>query len=284
MVLDGDQRAELDHALSVARASGKPLGELTANDFPLPGLAAEVRRWREVLAAGRGFLLVSGLQVQDWSAEDAERVFWCLGQHLGLPGSQNPAGELLGHVTDTGDDRDDPQVRLYRTASEIAFHCDAADVVGLLCLANAPHGGASRLASSVTVFNELRARRPDLAARLFAPVKLDLRNEQRADMPGFIDVTPVRFGGGMLRTFYHSDYFRSVERHEGVSLTDAERALFDLYEEIAATPGVYVDMALRPGDLQLVSNHTVVHARTGYSDGSAPAERRHLLRLWLTLE
>ena len=41
---------------------------------------------------------------------------------------------------------------------------------------------------------------------------------------------------------------------------------------------------LRPGDLQVISNHTVVHARTGYTDAEDLAQRRHLLRLWLTLE
>ena len=40
-------------------------------------------------------------------------------------------------------------------------------------------------------------------------------------------------------------------------------------------------MALEPGDIQLLSNHTIVHARTAYEDD--PGRKRHLLRLWLTL-
>jgi hypothetical protein len=42
-------------------------------------------------------------------------------------------------------------------------------------------------------------------------------------------------------------------------------------------------MDLAPGDIQLVSNHTVLHARTAYEDYAALTERRHLLRLWLSL-
>jgi hypothetical protein len=42
-------------------------------------------------------------------------------------------------------------------------------------------------------------------------------------------------------------------------------------------------MALAPGDLQLVSNHTVIHARTAYDDAPDADGRRHLLRLWLSL-
>ena len=42
-------------------------------------------------------------------------------------------------------------------------------------------------------------------------------------------------------------------------------------------------MELAEGDIQFISNHTVVHSRTAYVDHDDPAERRHLLRLWLTV-
>ena len=80
-------------------------------------------------------------------------------------------------MVDTGEDASDPFVRLYRTASNIRYHCDAADVVALLCLNTAKRGGASRIVSSVSVFNELAKRRPDLVARLFEPFHLDIRDE-----------------------------------------------------------------------------------------------------------
>jgi alpha-ketoglutarate-dependent taurine dioxygenase len=98
-------------------------------------------------------------------------------------------------------------------------------------------------------------------------------------------VPPCRFADGRLRTFYHSDYFRSVVRHDDVpEFSDEERELLDLYEEIANDPAWYLDMELEPGDIQLVSNHTVLHARTAYEDHADPAEKRHLLRLWLSIE
>ena len=42
-------------------------------------------------------------------------------------------------------------------------------------------------------------------------------------------------------------------------------------------------MELAAGDIQWLSNHTVLHARTAYEDDPDPARRRHLLRLWLSL-
>jgi hypothetical protein len=281
--LDVDQVAEIDRALATARASGKPTGELTAQDFPLPDVSAEIARWRHELDAGRGFLVVSGLPVDRWSREDAELCFWCVGLHLGRPGAQNPQGELLGHVTDTGDDADDPFVRLYRTSSNIAYHCDAADVVGLLCLRTAKSGGASRIASSVAVYNALLERCPEHVERLYEPFLLDIRNEDASGALRYLPVPPCRFAEGRLRSFYHSDYFRSVARHPDVTIEPEQLALMDLYEEIASSPDIRLDMQLEPGDIQWLSNHTVVHARTEYEDHVEPERRRHLLRLWLSI-
>ena len=36
-----------------------------------------------------------------------------------------------------------------------------------------------------------------------------------------------------------------------------------------------------PGDVQILNNHTMLHARTGYEDWPEPEKKRHLLRLWL---
>ena len=54
------------------------------------------------------------------------------------------------------------------------------------------------------------------------------------------------------------------------------------YDAIIHEPSMAVTMSLKPGDVQMVSNHTVLHARTAYVDSST--EKRHLLRLWLSME
>jgi len=275
--------AELDAAVAVASARGPDLRAVRQADFPLPTLGPRITAWARELANGRGFLLLRGLPVARWGDERSALVFWGLGRHLGECGAQNPADELLGHVTDMGEEATNPFVRRYRTTGDIAYHCDLADVVGLLCLRAARQGGASRIVSSVSVFDALLARRPDLVPRLFEPFRLDTRDETGGDGPRWVEVPPCRYAGGRLRTFYHSDYFRSVVRHPEVPpFSDEERTLLDLYEEIAASPDLYLDMHFEPGDVQLISNHSVLHARTAYTDGPGPA-RRHLLRLWLSL-
>jgi len=260
------------------------LVNIEAAEFLLPMLGARVCEWRDELSNGRGFLLLRGLPVEQWGEELSSVVYWGLGLHLGSPGGQNPAGDLLGHVLDTGVQESDPHVRRYLTSGDIRYHCDAADVVGLLCLAAPESGGASRLASSVTVFNELLAQRPELTRRLFEPFLLDARSDDADGAIRHIPVTPCCAADGRLRTFFHSDYFRSVVRHDDVpELTDEESTLLDLYEDIANREELRLDMQLAPGDIQLVSNHTVLHARTAYTDDGAASRKRHLLRLWVSV-
>ena len=283
--LDADELAELDDVRRALRARGASLETLGREDFAFPRLAPRIAEWRHELREGRGFVVVRGLPVEGWDEEDAARIYWGLGLHLGRPGAQNPQGEHLGHVIDTGEDADQPFVRRYRTAGDIAYHCDLADVVGLLCLRTGRRGGASRIVSSVSVFNELRTHHPELVARLFDPFLLDSRDEQGGERPPYIPVPACRHARGVLRTFYHSDYFRSVTRHPEVPpFSDLEQQLFDRYEAIAESPALRLDMQFEPGDIQLLSNHFVLHARTAYEDDPEPARRRHLLRLWLSLD
>jgi hypothetical protein len=277
--LSPEQVAELERAVATAKQSGKPLGELTKDDFPLPSLSSEIARWRREIQEGRGFQVIRGVPVKRWSEGESEIFFWCLGQHLGIPGAQNPQRDLLGHVRDTGESPD--EVRHYRTRVNINFHCDAADVVGLLCLQKAKSGGKSRIVSSVTVYNELLGQRPDLVDRLYEPFLMDTKGEGGVR---YLPVRPCSFDSGWLRTFYHTDYFRSATDAQGRPVLSADdRALLDLYNAIAESPGTYLEMDLEPGDVQLLSNHTVMHARTDFEDHAEQARKRHLLRLWLSL-
>ena len=282
--LNPQDLAELEAAVQRVQSLDLALEEVTRADFELPVLQQEIARWREQIENGPGFVVVGGLPVGEWSKEQIEIAFWGIGHQLGLPGGQNPHQELLGHVTDYQEAADNPSVRLYRTAANIDFHCDAADVVGLLCLQPAKQGGQSRIASTGVLFNEVLSRDRQLARHLFEPFKLDSRGESRPGAIAYSEIVPCAFAHGRLATFYHSEYFRSVERLEGGSIEPAHRAILDSYDEVAADPDVHLDMWLQAGDMQFLSNHTLAHARTAYEDFPDPDKRRHLLRLWLSLQ
>ena len=158
-------RAEVDElraAVELVRSSGWSLGELRREQVPLPALSGVIDGWADELDTGRGFVLVRGVPVDDLGDDGSAIAYVVLGVHLGVPVSQNAAGDLLGHVRDDGSDPEDPTVRRYRTRLAQPFHVDGSEVVGLLCLQPAQSGGRSQIVSSVTVYEEVARRRPDL--------------------------------------------------------------------------------------------------------------------------
>jgi hypothetical protein len=113
---------EIEAERASARAPNKPRAELTREDFPLETLVDEIASWREALESGRGFQLVSGLPVERWDASEVETVYWCLGQHLGVPGAQNPAGDLVGTCA--------AREKTRRTHSSVCIELGATSSVG----------------------------------------------------------------------------------------------------------------------------------------------------------
>lgn len=273
-------RGAVDHIKSV----GLAMADLSREIFLLPTFGPKIEGWRDAILSGPGFVLVKGLPVAVWGEEDSTLAYWGLGHCLGIPGAQNPDNELLGHVVDYSEEKTNPLVRRYRTAGNIDFHCDAADVVGLLCLRPAKDGGQSRIASSVAIYNEIQSRDPAVAARLFEPFMVDRRGEESASQKGYYNRPACCYADGVLRTFFHSEYMRSAARFTGGgTFDDITARTLDMYDRLAASEEFHLDMYLEPGDMQFISNHSIVHARTEYQDYPEKERKRHLLRLWLSL-
>ncbi|NQY57637.1 MAG: TauD/TfdA family dioxygenase [Ilumatobacteraceae bacterium] len=244
--------SKLETAAGTAIDAARPMDSLDALTVPLPVWQPRIEPWRAELSDGLGVVVLRGLPVRQWGAELSSYAYWILGHHLGTPGAQNPDGELLGHVLDYGE-ADRPMVPKYRTAGDIVVHCDSADVVGLLCLRTAKEGGQSRIANSVAIYDILADETPELAAELIEPFAIDRRGEEGASQRGWFDIAPRAWDGTRLRTFWHSDYMRSAERHDDVEFSLRRRAAIEAFGEIAARPDTHVDMwleARHPAHLQ----------------------------------
>lgn len=280
--LGASEIADLEAALAVAKASGKPMRELTREDFPLPRLGATVARWLEMLQRGRGFLNVRGIPVDALGEDDSALLYWGIGLHLGAAVSQNAAGDLLGHVRDTGADPEDTSVRRYKTRIDLTFHSDGSDLVGLLCLRQGRSGGENRLVSTTALYNELLRRRPDLVPLLYEPFHWDRNDEQAEGEPPTFQLPICRYHEGKLSFFYIGWYIRDAQRHPVPRLTPQQNELLDLIDAIAEDPAFHVRMRLEPGEMNLLKNNAVLHSRTAYEDFDEPTHKRHLIRLWLT--
>ena len=278
--------AEIDEILCAARRAANrqdDLAMLRKEDFPLPTLAARLSRMlrREVLD-GRGFAVIRGLDPTRLDRRQCAAAFVGLGAHLGNARPQNAKGHILGHVKDLGRSAADPTARLYQTHERQTFHTDSCDVVALMCLQPARTGGRSSLVSSVTLHNEVRRSRPDLAARLFRPIETDRRGEQGPGELPFFEIPVFNWHGGHFAAIYQRQYIESARRLPKVPpLTGEQVEALDTLDALANDPRLHLEIDFQPGDIQLVNNHVLFHDRTAFDDWPEPERRRHLLRLWL---
>ena len=236
------------------------------------------------LREGLGFKLIRGLPVDQYDAATYSTIFCGIGSHLGLARSQNAAGHLLGHVRDIGLDVANPSTRVYQTTARQHFHTDSSDVVGLLCLKEAKHGGISMLSSTITVYNEFKLKFPNLLKYLFKPISRDRRGEIPFGKKPFYNLPVLNWYKGKLTGVYHRGYIDSAQDYEGsIKLSKQHRLALDKFDEIANNNKIYLKMKFLPGDIQFVYNHSILHDRTSYIDWKEDDKKRHLLRLWLSL-
>lgn len=281
--LDDAEVAELEAVGRKFVLDDPDLRTVTAEDYPLPVCAAAIEQWGHDMSRGRGFVLIRGLQTELYSDALSGAIFYLTGLHLGVPMQQNGLGDLIDHVVATSDKTmDDPTARSSRVRDKLVFHSDSSDAVALFCLRPAKQGGASSLVSGAQIFNEIVARRPDLAPLLLEPFHNDWRR-QDGQAPANTYATPVvSIVDGVCSIYAGSTYIFTAQNYPEVPrLTSEQIEVLELFDTITYEPGMALDMDFQPGDIQWVSNAAALHSRTEFTDWPEWQRRRHLLRLWL---
>lgn len=274
--------AEVEQASRGLATTNVEIPAIRRSDFPLPTLAPRLQRLLMEVLDGRGFVLIRGLPVERWTRREAAIAFYGIGTHLGAARPQNAEGHVLGHVKDLGKSSSDPNTRIYQTKERQTYHTDSCDVVGLMCLRPAKSGGLSSLVSSMTIHNEMRRRRPDLLQALFEPIETDRRGEVLDGQKPYFTIPVFNRHEGLVSAIYQRQYIESARRFSDVPpLTSRQIEALDFLDDLANDQAIHIFMEFRPGDVQLVHNHTVMHDRTSFEDWPEPERKRHLLRLWL---
>lgn len=159
---------------------------ITKDTFPLPTLHGELRRLSHELHFGHGFFVLRGLDVDRYTREENVVIYAGLSAHIAPQrGRQDhkspydgvsPADVVLTHIKDLSDR---PELKgsigspAYTTDKQV-FHTDSGDIVSLFALETSLEGGASKLASTWRVYNELAAKRPDLIHTLTQPWDMEV--------------------------------------------------------------------------------------------------------------
>jgi hypothetical protein len=200
--------------------------------------------------------------------------------HLGIPVSQNSYGDLIDDIWAKPVEMvSNPSgTRIYNTRQALTFHTDRCDLVGLLCLRPSKEGGLSCIISTMTFYNRILHEHPEYLPVLYRGFTLT-NFEEGADGTRYrVPVFTVHDGVLSCR-FQRNIIERS--RKNGAPFTHLENETLAYCDAVMGSDDLRLDMDFERGDIQLVNNFTIAHARTSFVDDPDPELRRHLLRMWL---
>lgn len=272
--------AEIMDTVRAVEASGRPLLKIGVDDFPLPRTADALRGIYAELRDGLGLVQMRGLPAGEMNRLQEAIALWGIGTYFGTAMSQNAAGHMLAHVKDMGKDYDDPFTRAYQTKAVLNFHCDPCDMVALFCVHEAKSGGASRVCSSVTLYNEMLKRRPDLAEDLGADFAWTRHGEVSPGMKPWYEMPVFSFTDGFLSVRGAGSVAKKALVLPGVEpWSEKRKEAVKLFQQLADE--LAAELPFQLGDLQILNSHVTVHSRRAYEDWEDMARKRHLMRLWL---
>ncbi|KXJ85894.1 TfdA family taurine catabolism dioxygenase TauD [Microdochium bolleyi] len=302
-VLNKEQLAEVDAALEHFKCTYQPcpsdtalnlsLGHVSQATFPLPNLHAELRRLSHELHHGHGFFVLRGLQPDAHSREDNIIIYTGISSHIAdLRGRQDhkfggkPADVVLAHVKDLKETAGGSVIGspAYTTDRQV-FHTDSGDIVSLFALETALHGGASKLASTWRVYNELARTRPDLVHTLAEDWDVEVfdhaAGKEWQTRPLLFHQPATSSTAERVLLQYARRYFVGFgalpRSHTIPPISEAQAEALDALHFLGEK--FCINTHFEKGDIQYVNNLAVFHARDGFVDGEG--KQRHLLRLWL---
>lgn len=278
--------AERRDVAQVARAlssGGVASDRIEPTAFAGAGFGRTLDAVERDLATGRGFVLLRGFPLDVLSPREIDYGYAAIGRRLGRIVAQNPRGDVIGAVTDmAGDWKKDPTVRGYQTRMHMDFHSDSCDVVGLLCVRPAKTGGESAIVSSVALYEHLAATAPDVLAVLTRDFCYDRRGEETPGVLPYYATALFHWHDGAMFNRYCREYIESAQRFPAAPRLTADqiRAL-DMFDTLCCDDRWMLKMDFRPGDIQLLNNHVILHSRTAFEDHDDPQRKRLLKRLYI---
>ncbi len=277
--LSPEMIAEITLAMRSAIEAGLSTAEITDKTFLLPVTSAVLDKVYDDLENGRGFAVLEGWPVDEFSYAENVAAYAGVSANLGRIAVQNYEGERVVDVRDDGVPYSHAS-RGYKSNKHLPFHTDGGDMTALLCLGEAASGGKSVLVSATKAFNVIREERPEFLETLERGF---YHHRRRQHAPGENPLSAKRipvfaFHNGFLHCCYNRNPIDWVEK-EGMELTAHEKEVLDFFDSVTGRPEMQIEVDIRKGDMQFLNNFVLLHSRTAFKDG--PGTKRHMVRLWL---
>jgi hypothetical protein len=274
----------LEELLGRFRKEGRALADIEPAHCRHPALDADLARVFADIQDGRGIVVIRGIPVAGYSDDEISVMFWALGAHFGRGVSQSARGDLLGLVRDETPPGKPESARGYTSRRELSLHVDLGQIVGLMCVRQAKRGGESQYAPGLAVYNEIRAKRPELLPVLARGFPYHRRGEEAPDAAPITpyDIPVFSERAGKVSVFMVREIINAAYRDLKRAFTPEEIDAIDTFRATAAS--LQFETRLEPGEATFLNNYAIMHARSEFEDWDAPEQKRLMLRLWLDVE
>jgi alpha-ketoglutarate-dependent taurine dioxygenase len=268
----------------VARALADPGPTASAREL-WRNFEAQFRNCARRHLAGRpGYFLLSGLEL---SEAEARRFVLRASRMLGEPLPHDSGGAPIRDVADRGSLLETTStVRYSDTRHGGNLHTDGChrpghvpDLFALYCVRQASSGGALVLVHVSDLLDRL-SDEPGVLEALRLPVHFDTR-DRTPGAPRTVRRPILETVDGAPRISYLREYIDSAHCRPDVPplAADQVRAL-DVLDALLDRTDLHTRRRLRPGEMIVIDNRSVIHGRTTFPAEVGPAGRL-LLRVWI---
>lgn len=205
-----------------------------------------------------------------------------LSQQMGYVLPQSHALNLISRIQNEEKNYADPSTRGHQTNAKLAFHCDRCDVNILLYVRAADIGGEISVLPFNTVGSVLREVNNQAYKTLFSGFPFDLRDERIFSSIAWHWRPILWFHNNELRGHYIRRFINDSQRHRDCPrLTDEQISAITAFDDVMAELAISHTFRPSPGELLLLNNYKVMHARAEFQDLQREHGGRLALRTWI---
>ncbi|KAJ4172579.1 hypothetical protein NW754_002781 [Fusarium falciforme] len=276
----------IEKAVNHFKGLGLPRGSVDRSNFPLPeDLTMKLRQINDTLNNGQGFQVVRGIDPTSYSEEEHILIFAGICAHvathrnwfIGRCGWRQlaPAGVASLHGMS----------RLEKAASTSTLMWTPGPILALFMEKKSKSGGNQHLSSFWTIYNSLARESPEVIRELASSWHWEMPDKENLGGPNIVLPSRPIIGkaDGRMQINFAKAYVAGDPKYPmnkgSPSLSPSQEAALKVLSDTARKHSLQLDA--KAGDLVLVNNLSIMHARDAFVDDVVSGEIRHVLRLWL---
>lgn len=284
--LTDEEIADIDNAVAMFEAKyGDDLSHLSNTTFELPApFSSRLRKLSDQLYKGVGFQIIHGLDPAKYTPKQKVIMYAGVTAHV-CPqrGFVDVFGKgVVAHVVNVQAGKKNPETTAPAFSDvPLSFHTDNCEIMAFYYLDTAPVGGRTVLSSIWQTYNELAEHSPEVLHTLTEPWVMDTFKPLSIQAPRHVRPLQLVESPNSPVLFRFSRYpvtgFQR-SRTKGIPPpTAAQREAADAIQFRAARNAL--TLPVEKGDILLVNDMALFHAREGFDDGGVPL-KRHLIKMY----